>query len=314
MNFLDLFSGAGGLSLGFLKAGFSPIMAIEKDPSACKTYTENIDENCLQDDLTEMTPRELDATPKIIIGGPPCQDFSVANYYSRGGEKTNLVFVFLDWVKFFKPRFFVMENVPGIKTVDNIFQKLVTEYEKMGYNVSYKECNSVDFGVPQKRKRVFLVGSLNKRYSFPEVNRRTVSVEEAFYGLPKLSSGETSDIFHNHTAPDHTRKMVERFSEINQGESVYETWSEKIRLKSDAPSPTLKAGKRANFHFVHPYDDRGLTVRERARLQSFPDSFRFYGSITEQRKQVGNAVPPEMARIIAENIKTANDKTSVFDY
>ena len=313
MKFADLFAGAGGFSYGLKRAGFTPELAIEKDESACKTYRNNIDKNCLSEDLTSVVPKDFDLDVDLIAGGPPCQDFSVANYYSRGGEKTNLVFVFQDWIEYFKPKYFIMENVPGIKSVDNVFDRLVSGFEDMGYIVSHNKCNASNFGVPQKRERIFIVGCMNEIYNFPTVNRRKVTVSEAFFDLPSPNFEDDTGYL-NHERPSHREETVEKFSEIKNGEPVYDSWSEKIRLNPDELSPTLKAGQRSTFHFLHPYEDRGLTVRERARLQSFPDWFEFFGSVTEQRKQTGNAVPPEMARFIGEQIKNTNKKTSVFDY
>ena len=313
---LDLFSGCGGLSLGFEDAGYNTIAGIERDESAAKTFEENLEAECFVDDLTEIEPTDFGRKdPDIIVGGPPCQDFSVCNYYSRGGDKTNLVFVFADWVEYFQPEVFVMENVPGIVSVRNVFQNLIKQFEQMGYVISSKILDSVNYSVPQTRQRMFIVGMKDSRYNFPEQKYGQLrTVEDAFADLPSVKSGEENDLFNNHKAPNHSNETIEKFRKLSFEEPVYESWGEKIRLHPNKPSPTLKAGKRSTFHFVHPFENRGLTIRERARLQSFPDSFIFHGTMTDKRTQTGNAVPPKLAKVIAEEIENASDKTGVFDY
>lgn len=307
MNIIDLFAGAGGFSLGFEKEEFNTLLGIEKDKSACKTFRFNIPAPCLERDLTKITPKEVPVSKNqtdIIIGGPPCQDFSVANYYSRGGERTNLVFVFSKWVEFFEPEVFVMENVAGITSVDNVFDELVREFENNGYKVNYRIINALNCGAPQSRRRMFIVGSKNDEIKLDSIgNQEGSTVEKAFKNLPKVKSGEKDKSIPNHRAPNHKDKTVKRIENSEWGEELFDSWSEKIRLDPNKHAPTLKAGKRANYHFGHPYIGRGLTVRERARLQTFPDNFVFKGSITDQRKQTGNAVPPIVSQKIARKIK-----------
>jgi DNA (cytosine-5)-methyltransferase 1 len=306
MNSIDLFAGAGGMSYGFELENFNTVLGIEEEESFCKTFRYNIPAVCLNEDLTKIEPSSIPVSKNqvdLVLGGPPCQDFSVANYYSRGGEKTNLVFVFSKWVEYFDPEVFVMENVSGIKSVGNIFKELKQEFKKLGYNLSYNIINSANCDVPQERKRMIIIGS--KKYSFDLSynSEKTKTVRDAFKNLPKVKSGEKDDSVNNHKAPNHKQKTIKRIKNTEYGEELFDSWSEKIRLNPNKPSPTLKAGKRANYHFAHPKDNRGLTIRERARLQSFPDSFLFKGTMTEKRTQTGNAVPVKLARTVAKTIK-----------
>lgn len=297
---VDLFSGAGGFSKGFEQAGFTVNQAFDYNENAIETYNSNHAGKGTVQDLTDVKPLELcDKDVDIVIGSPPCQDFSLANYYSRGGEKTNLVWVYRDYIEKLNPDAFLMENVEGMKSTGDILLNLVDSFRELGYTVTYMVVDCKQYGIAQKRRRMFIAGSKEGKFRFPQPNIQPSTVGEAFEGLPSLESGESSKEYLNHKAPDHDDSTIEKIKDTGQGESIYESWSEKIRLDSDKPSPTVKAGKRANFHFAHPEDDRGLSIRERARLQSFPDSFEFEGSITEQRKQVGNAVPPKVSEKLA---------------
>lgn len=314
MKIIDLFCGAGGFSNGFSQAGLHVDRAFDYDEDAIKTYNQNHQGNAEKVDLTEYKPLELCGKDvDVVIGSPPCQQFSVANYYDRGGDKTNLVFVYADYVKQLEPEAFIMENVEGMASFDGIFRDLLNEFRDIGYTVNFEILNSEKFGVPQKRDRVFIVGfKEKKRFNFPDGGSKRVSVREAIGDLPSLESGESSSKYDNHVAPDHDDSTVEKIESTGIGRSVYDNWSEKKRLHPEKPSPTVKAGKRANFHFAHYEDDRGLTVREKARLQSFPDSFEFLGSITQQRKLVGNAVPPKVAKVLAERLESEIEREGEF--
>jgi DNA (cytosine-5)-methyltransferase 1 len=297
MVVVDLFCGCGGLSEGFEQQGFDILLGIDNFQSAIETFRYNHESVGINRDLTELEPEESPVDRNQVtgvVGGPPCQDFSVANRFSRGGEKTNLVFVFADWVNYLRPDFFVMENVPGITSVGTVFKDLLSEFDE--YVVNYQVCDASNYAVPQNRKRMIVVGMKDNYFHFPStevVNQQTVS--DAFENIPHSVS--------NQNPPMHQKETIQKFQEIEQGEPVYENWGEKVRLDPDKPAPTLKAGKRANYHFVHPEENRGLTIRERARLQGFCDDFVFRGSMTEKRTQTGNAVPPPLANTIAKKIK-----------
>lgn len=317
MNVVETFAGAGGMTEGFEKAGMDTLIGYEIDESACQTFRKNIPAPCLQEDLTEYKPKDAPIDKEqvdVVTGGPPCQDFSVANYYSRGGERTNLVFVFAEWVRHFEPEFFVMENVAGITSVDDVFDELLDEFYQMDFNIDYRVINAKDCGAPQSRNRMIIVGSQEDQPDLSNIGGESAStVGEAFDGLPFIDIGETHPTVPNHRAPNHQQSTLDRISNTDHGEPLFDSWTEKIRLPPDEPAPTLKAGKRANYHFGHPEYPRGLTVRERARLQTFPDDYIFKGTLTEQRTQTGNAVPPIMAKAVAKEILKMSSNNN-FDF
>jgi DNA (cytosine-5)-methyltransferase 1 len=304
-NVLSLFCGAGGASLGFQNAGYDVVLGVDTDRDAVETYRENVGD-VVQRDLSQTPPSDLPVQRSevdVVIGGPPCQDFSTANIFSRGGERTNMVFVFADYVNYFTPRVFVMENVVGMKTLDGgaVLDSLLDEFD--GYDVTVVTLTASDYGDPQRRERVFVVGMCDGTFKSPEwsvSNEKTVG--EAFDGLESLAAGESSDTDPNHVAPNHADKTVRRVADTEWGEQLYDSWKGMLRLDPNEPAPTLKANASGGFHYGHPYDDRALTVRERCRLQSFPDDFTVLGPVTSQRSQIGNATPLKMAEAVADNL------------
>jgi len=313
---LDLFCGAGGFSSGFDRAGASVVAGLDVDEAAVDTFGTNHDAPAFERDLTATRPVHLydsigvvTASIDCVVGGPPCQGFSMASK-SRDvdDERNNLVFIFADHIDHIRPETFVMENVTGLSQGDmaDIFERLKSELTSMGYTVDARVLNAAEYGVPQRRRRLFIHGRLHGSPTWPtpthaSQRRPFIGVEGAFSGLPSLDAHESSSI-PNHTAPRHQQSTVERIRNTDVGNPLYDSWDEKIRLNPMEPAPTLKAGKRANFHFGHPFDDRGLTVRERARLQSFYDDFTFEGGVVDGRTLTGNAVPPRLAYHLAAEI------------
>lgn len=315
---IDLFCGAGGISLGLKNAGVSVVAAADYMDWAVETHEKNNPE-CLsvQEDLSEISPtdffekydelniEEID----LVAGGPPCQGFSNANYERNiDDERNNLVFRFVDYIKYIQPRYIMMENVPGITSLEDgkYVKEIYEELTETGYNVNFGIINTADYGVPQKRNRFILIGDNEGAARFPEPTHSEseyVTVEEAFEGLPDVGVGETSSEVDNHRGSNHQQKTVDRIAKAGWGETIpYDNWSQKTRLHPHEPAPTVLAGKRINFHKAHPEFDRGLTVRERARLQSFPDDYVFTGTLTEQKRQTGNAFPPVAAEKIISNL------------
>lgn len=318
---VDLFCGAGGFSVGFESQGFESVGGFDVDESAVQTYDANHSGKGITGDLTDYTGdricTELDVQKEDItgvVGGPPCQGFSNANRNrNEDDERNQLVFHFARLVSELEPEFFVMENVPGILTIadGSVPEQIIDEFASYGYSVAFKKLNTAEYGVPQKRERVIFIGvkqslGVNPLTLFPDKTHAKTdyqTVQDALEGLPRLEAGEEDETIPNHRAPNHQSQTVERISKAGHGEKVpYDSWSQKTRLHPNEPSPTILAGKRSNYHRAHPEDDRGLTVRERARIQSFPDTFEFKGSVTDQRRQSGNAVPPKLASAIAEKI------------
>lgn len=321
LKYIDLFSGAGGFSLGFDRKGFQNVFSIDIEPSFCKTYKYNFpNHRLIEKDICELSDNEIRYLKEfnkidVIIGGPPCQGFSIAGNIGRkfvDDPRNRLYKEFVRVVKVIKPFFFVMENVARLYTHNKgeTRKEIIKDFEKIGYKVKCKILNSADYGVPQVRKRVIFIGSLtSKGIEFPpkEVEKH-ISVKEALSGYPKLESGEKSSI-PNHTAMSHTEQMLTKMSYVTDGGDRTEIPA-KIRPKtgdvrkyikyaSEKPSVCVTGDMRKIFHYEQ---NRALTVRELAKLQSFPDDFIFKGNRISQQQQVGNSVPPKMAEAIAKVI------------
>ena len=363
---IDLFAGCGGLSLGFEMAGFSPVLAIEKDAWASETYSKNrTDAKVVTCDITQIIdPTKLYPDNNEVfgvIGGPPCQGFSVSGGRDPKDPRNSLFMDYMRFVKTYHPAFFVMENVPGIlssvtKSGGSVKTVIMTVARQIGYNVHQMLLDAADFGVPQSRQRVFFIGIRND-YPFdptlltpePLTSSKPVTLWEAISDLPRIEACEgtepmqytgnptnpyqawcrtNSHEVRNHVAMRHTRRLVARFHVIQYGQSAADVPHEHMQRKRgdagtisgkiysqnnmkpfpDKPSPTVPASFQSNF--VHPFIDRNFTAREGARLQSFPDSYVFYGRRTtmsweknlSQYQQIGNAVPPLLARAVATMI------------
>lgn len=369
MNAIDLFAGCGGLSTGFEMAGFNIPLAVEKDDWASETYKFNHPETkVITEDITQVLDLDtLLEDPSIqidgIIGGPPCQGFSLSGNRDKKDPRNSLFMEFVRFVKHFKPKFFVMENVTGIlsmqtKNGELVKEVILNEYHNAGYNVEIFILNAAEFGVPQSRMRVFFIGLRNDiNYDKDKVEpkgflfgNQQITIEQAIMDLPQIKAGEGAEVaeyrcepqndyqkwvregskeVYNHVAMRHTARLVERFSHIGYGQSVADVAEEfqqrqrgaadkvsgkvysqnNMRPYPDKPSPTVPASFQSNF--VHPFIDRNFTAREGARLQSFPDWYIFQGKRTtmswekhlSQYQQIGNAVPPLLAKGIAKQIE-----------
>jgi len=326
-TYVDLFCGAGGFSLGFDMAGFKNVFSLDFDEKACETYRYNFpSHNLICSDISLVSDSEfLELTRgsdvDVVVGGPPCQGFSLAGNIGRkfiDDPRNKLYKEFVRAVGVIKPKFFVMENVASLynhrKGKTRI--EIIEDFESLGYYVSCYVLNAVNFGVPQNRRRVFFFGSkINDTFTFNEPKiAQQKTVKDAIHDLPKLKSGESSNI-PNHNAMNHSEQMLYKMSFVKDGGTRLDI-PEDIRPKSgDArkyirydslkPSVTVTGDMRKVFHYSQ---NRSLTVRELARLQSFPDSFVFKGTSISAQQQVGNAVPPLMAKSIASFIKECLDK------
>lgn len=334
---LDLFCGCGGLSLGFEKAGYNVLLGIDVWEDALTTYKYNHkNSEVLCADLSTLLPEEVNKKIKgekvdVIIGGPPCQGFSVAGKRIIEDKRNELYKSFVKMVSYFKPKAFVLENVPNILTMGNgiIKNAIVNDFESLGYTVVTKVLMASNYGVPQNRRRAIFVGMLDgKTYEYPEPTvNEPITCWDAISDLPDYSvkddnpytAGPLSEYqklmrknsngIHNHEITDHNDKTKEIIAmvpdggnykdlpiELQQTRKVHIAWT---RLNSKKPSITIDTGHRHHFHYSY---NRIPTVRESARIQSFPDDFIFLCSRTSQFKQVGNAVPPLMAKAIAEQL------------
>ena len=279
-------------------------------------------------------------TVDVVVGGPPCQGYSQKGKRKTIHDERNFLFrYFVDVVKEVSPKYFVMENVPNLLTAENGYFKkeLESMFIQLGYCINAQVLCAADYGVPQNRHRAFIIGKKNslKPISFPKPSNKKVTIWDAISDLAYLKSGEGefcsnyiypanseyqkflrhgSDKLYNHIATNHSDIALKRLSMIppkggkkdlppeHITKSIYSgTWE---RMDADDISVTIttRFDTPSSGKFTHPFLDRAITVREAAIIQSFPDTFHFYGSKTSQMKQVGNAVPPLLARAIAKTI------------
>ena len=315
LNMIDLFSGAGGLTLGFIRQNFIPIETIENWIDAIKTYNFNFKTNVIPKDITDKQVidhiSKLDSITDVVIGGFPCQGFSMAGKRSQNDPRNKLYKYTIDVIIKSKPRVFVLENVKGIlsyKEDDNIsvIQKIKNLLDENGYYINYILLDASKFGVPQKRERVIFIGSQkeNKKlvdltiYNLKNTNLKSKTVKDAILDLENIQNNKIA----NHTITNHSVEMKERLLKIPEGKSLYKDYSDAFRkLYYDKPAYTVKEN-HGGVH-VHPTKGRVLTPRELARLQSFPDNFIFLGTKSSVLKQIGNAVPVDLAEIIAKNVR-----------
>ena len=298
---LDLFAGCGGLSLGFEAAGFETI-GYEMDIAATNTYNKNLHGKCnpIKLDLDFKYPNA-----EIIIGGPPCQPFSVGGH-QKGMEDARDGFpIFIDAVTKLQPKVFMFENVRGLLYTNKwYFDIVIKELQKLGYLIEYKLLNAVDFGVPQNRERLFVIGHRNK-FTFPKPTSKKVTVGEAI--------GDTMNI------------EVEGSKFFTASMDTYVANYEKASacvnprdLYADRPARTLTcrnlAGATGDMQRVKLPDGRRRRInhREAARLQSFPDWFEFTGNETQRYNQIGNAVPPLLAYQLAVAIKACYQREDLY--
>lgn len=325
-KYIDLFAGAGGMSLGFDNAEFENVLAVEYDKCFAETYSFNFPKHNLKvadiktisnDEIKKLIGnRKID----VIIGGPPCQGFSIAGKIGRNfidDERNQLFKEFVRFVEVVKPRIFVMENVAALKTHNKgkTIEEIIKEFEKIGYTVKCDVLNAVDYGVPQQRRRIFVIGTLGKenKFNFPKKTTKQMTIKDALKDLPELKSGETSDI-PNHNAMNHSKQMLEKMSYVKDGgnrNDIPEDIRPKsgdirkyIRYNSNEPSICITGDMRKVFHFNQ---NRALTGRELARIQTFPDDFIFKGNAGRVQQQIGNAVPPKLAFQIANSVKEVLD-------
>ena len=341
---VDLFAGVGGMSTGATQAGIDVKFAVECDKYAASAYRNN-HPHCeiFVDDIRRLPSRKIKQIPHgsdgtVVFGGPPCQGFSYSNTRTRGTHnKNNWLFEeFARVVDLWQPDFVVFENVRGVTDTAKglILNAIIDRFDKLGYTLSYGILNALDFGVPQKRSRFFLIGSLtNRKVELPrwEVSTPT-TVKDAIADLPKLVNGANKSWLSYGDVPPSTyarklRKELDGCSShfvTNNGDEVirryrfvppggnWENIPSKMmknykdrhrchtgiyyRLRYDRPSIVI--GNYRKNMLIHPSEDRGLSVREAARIQSFPDSYEFAGSIGFQQQQVGNAVPPQLAEAV----------------
>ena len=337
-NVLDLFCGCGGISLGFEQAGYRILLGIDVWEDALKTFKHNHKHSdTLCADLSTLSPIEVSEKINgekvdVIVGGPPCQGFSIAGKRIVEDKRNELYKSFVRMVEYFKPKAFVLENVPNILTMGGgiIKEAILKDFESLGYTVVTKVLLASNYGVPQNRKRAIFVGLLNgKQFEYPEpTTDYPITSWEAISDLPDYTVENGTDYLceplsdyqrqmrensigiYDHEITIHNDKTKEIISmvpdggnykdlplELQQTRKVHIAWT---RLNSKKPSITIDTGHNHHFHYQY---NRVPTVRESARIQSFPDTFTFKCGKTSQLKQVGNAVPPILAQVIANRLK-----------
>jgi len=357
---IDLFCGAGGLSCGFREVGFSVLAGLDNWEEALVTYRRNFpDTKTLNTDIEKVTATEINTVLEsnagkidVIIGGPPCQGFSVSGKRLLNDPRNKLYKAFVSLVAYYKPKLFVMENVPGVMRLFNgkVKEQIIADFSGAGYNVETKLLSAENYGVPQQRKRVFFVGINPEKikntaaFEFPAVTHGNennlipfVTVKDAIsdldfipddkelgecidYELPavndyqKLMRKKSKKVY-NHVAVIHIQRTKDIIAMVPDGGNYKdlpkELWDTRkvhiawTRMNSARPCFTIDAGHNHHFHYK---ENRVPTVRESARIQSFPDTFVFFGNKTRQFRQVGNAVPPMLAQVIADKVYSIVDK------
>jgi DNA (cytosine-5)-methyltransferase 1 len=302
MTILSLFSGAGGLDLGLIKSGNSVVWANDIDTAAVETYKNNIGGHITCADIKEVRISNL-PDADVVVGGFPCQGFSVANKFRGTEDERNQLYKhFYSVIKEKQPKFFIAENVKGILSLDggNAIKTIVNEFSGAGYNTVYQLCNMADYGVPQTRQRVIIIGQRKDlgpllQFQFPRkthdasgVPQRWVSIREAIEHFPD-PDGENN-------IPNHVYSSYK---------VEFRNWAGHRQTDPDKPSPTVLArgnGKGGVCAIPHYNGKRRLTIRESASVQTFPEDFVFSGTMGACYRQIGNAVPVKFASLLGAEL------------
>lgn len=343
INTVALFSGGGGLDLGFSVAGFNIIYSSDIDYYSCETLIQNQNKKSYLSkhivecaDIRELTGKEIENKTKkktdFVIGGPPCQSFSV--FGKRKGledPRGNLVYEYTRLLKELNPEGFLFENVAGLKTIHGgeLYSELLETLSIGGrYAVSAHEYEVADFGVPQFRRRVFFIGS-KTGHSVPQMepthtNPKSLfnghqaykTVGEVLKGMPKpITDWKGTPVINGHVGRKHSEEIVERYSTLVYGERDHKTRINKLHPKKPSYTIIVGSDKGGGKGHVHPFQPREVTPRESARIQTFPDWWEFNGTGRHIIRQVGNAVPPLFAGILANHIlKHVFNKTKIDSY
>ena len=332
---IDLFSGCGGVTAGLKATRFKVIAAVDNDPIACRTYRSNHPSvRLLERDITKIDPSSLkenlleDTTLDLLVVCAPCQPFSSHQRYATEDDRISLILQAIRFAKALQPRLILFENVPGLAgpRFQKLREKLVMGLEDQGYHFGMtKRLDAADFGVPQRRVRCIMLAS--KDHIAPELPQRTVegmqaTVRTAFENLKPLKSGEADPNDELHFARHHRPVALERLKYIPQNGGSRDSLPNKLQLEChkghkghpdvygrmtwDAVAPTLTTGctDLTRGRFGHPRDDRAVTLREAARLQTFPDHYHFLGNSKEVATQIGNAVPVKLIEQLAPTLKS----------
>jgi len=305
-RFVDLFCGAGGMTQGLLQAGFQPVASVEVNPIASATHIKNFpDCHHFCDDIKNLTSQKLlaqigSSEVHLVVGGPPCQGFSVAGKRDPNDPRNRLFREFVRIVSEIRPWYVVMENVPGILTIQKgaVKQAICEAFEEIGYpHVSVAVLESAAYGIPQIRPRaIFIANRFGMPNPYPKpqlLSEKYKAIESAIDDLPEYT--RIPEI--NHEWTRHSAEYMERLAKVPPGGSLYASYADAFKRQYPGkPSMTVKENHGGTH--IHPYLNRVISAREMARLQSFPDSFIFEGSMKKAMWQIGNAVPPRLAKCI----------------
>lgn len=338
---VELFCGCGGTSVGFEMAGYQIAVGCDIHKTSIETFRRNHKGvSTILGDLKQISPEQIielldGRTVDVLIGGVPCQGFSLNNRKRHENDKRNHLYKeFIRFVEVLKPKAVVLENVSGMKSTSDFVPVIEQSLsEASGTVVKSKLLFAPDYGVPQSRTRLIFVGVKGHNFDFdkivkthgPDIPNPYNTIKDAIGDLPSLKSNESSTVYSSkptteyqklmrgsvkqnnltcHQSPNHPDSVIDMIHNTKPGEPLYKKYHQRIRLKWDDLSPTqVSGGIRPSFQFGHPADDRGLTIRERCRIQSFPDNFVVEGGIVQGRVQTGNAVPPLLAKAIALALK-----------
>lgn len=317
VNYISLFSGGGGLDLGFSLAGFKGLYSTDLISHFCDTIRHNFPRHIVEEhDMSELTGQyvreRVDVDIDMIIGGPPCQSFSIlGNRKSTSDPRGKLVFEYARFIKEVSPKGFLFENVPGILNVNKgkDWKELLDFFKnETGYHLEWRKLNAVNFGAPQYRERVILFGFKDKPFTnWPEILYGFNGEAPNRFFKASLALEKVENL-PNHIIRIHSERVAKRYSKIQPGTRCKVDHTD--RIDPNKPSGTVLVGSSGGGGrpFIHPVEHRHLTVREVARLQTFPDWYEFKGTGTSQYRQVGNAVAPIFAKrlavAVAEHFKT----------
>ncbi len=344
LNAIDLFAGCGGLSKGFMDAGFKILVGVDNDRAALETFELNHNgaialnaDLSKQDTIDKIKELCHKQTIDVVIAGPPCQGFSLTGPRNIDDPRNSLYLAVLDLVKQYKPKAFIIENVPGMAVMYNgqVKVEILRRFREMGYNVDSRILVAADYGVPQMRKRLVFMGIREDIgvpvFPDPILDKdHYVTCRQAISDLPSREneSGKETDVYentaetdyqkkmrgkctvlYNHVATAHKQFVKDTIALVPEGgnyknlpagwgksRNFHEAWT---RYDGNKPSRTIDTGHRNHFHYQY---NRIPTVRENARLQSFPDDFIFVGTRTQQNRQVGNAVPPLLGYALGKKL------------
>lgn len=338
---VELFCGCGGTSVGFEMAGYQIGVGCDIHRFSIETFRLNHEGvSTILGDIHQVLPEDViqllgGRHVDVLIGGVPCQGFSLNNRKRHADDQRNQLYKeFLRFVEALKPRAILLENVSGMKSTGDFVPEIEKSLSEVGgMDVKSKMLFAPDYGVPQARQRLVFVGVKDHKFDFDNIEKTNGegtgkpynTVWDAIGDLPEVAANEVSlkytkrpqtdyqilmrgnvpaDKLQNHQAPNHPQDVIDMIHNTKEGEPMYEKYHQRIRLSRTELSPTqVSGGIRPSFQFGHPTQDRGLTIRERCRLQSFPDNFYVFGGIVQGRVQTGNAVPPLLAKAVALAIK-----------